>query len=241
MRWCSQGLETATKQKLKLSLISMCVKQEVFLYGVALLKVQIDTTLVLASSLVPIWTLLLMSKDNFLTIFMGILTHWRWGFLGKVAFPLANPWRIQRIKPAALIKYELSVIHIFCGKTERLEPIICLLFVCVGSGTGPTSTITPSLMKQARRDLKGEMTTLVRATDKKQRPGISWACQRRNIPANKDGQNLLCSLGWIVIISLLSSETRVYCTHENERDAYRSGKLLISVSWRQMEIALIVA
>lgn len=129
------------------SLINTGVKQEVFLRGVALLKVQIDTTLVLASSLAPIWTLLSMRKENFLTIVMGILTPWRWGFLGKVAFFLANPWRIQRTEPAALRKYELSLIHMFCGETDWLEPIICLLFVCVGSGTGPTSTITPSLMK----------------------------------------------------------------------------------------------
>lgn len=147
LRWCSQGLETATKQKLMSSLTNMCVKQEVFFHGVALLKLCIDTMLVLASSLLPIWSLLSMSKDNFLTILVGILTHWRWGFLGKVAFFPANPWKIQRVKPATLIKYELSLIHIFCGETDSLGPIICLLFVCVGSGTGPTSAITPSLMK----------------------------------------------------------------------------------------------
>lgn len=120
-----------------LSLINTCVKQEMFLHGVALLKGQIDTTLVLASSLVPVWTLLSMRKDNFLTILMDILTHWMWGFLGKLAFFLANPWRLQRIEPAALRKYELSLIHMFCGETDWLEPIICLLFVCVGGGTGP--------------------------------------------------------------------------------------------------------
>lgn len=57
------------------SLTNMCVKQEVFFHGVALLKLCIDTMLVLASSLLPIWTLLSMSKDNFLTILLGILTH----------------------------------------------------------------------------------------------------------------------------------------------------------------------
>lgn len=35
-------------------------------------------------------------------------------------------------------------------------------------------------------------------------------------------------------------ETRVYSTYENERDVNRSGKLIISVSQRQMEIALTV-
>lgn len=147
LRWCSQGLGTATKQNLMLSLINMCVKQEVFLHGAALLKVQIVTA---GSCFFPHSNLdfaIYGQGDNFLTILMGVLTHWRWGFLSKVAFFLANPWRIQRIKPAALRKYELFVIHIFCGETDWLEPIICLLFVCVGSGTGPTSTITASLMK----------------------------------------------------------------------------------------------
>lgn len=44
-----------------------------------------------------------------------------------------------------------------------------------------------------------------------------------------------------MITSLIFGETRVYGTYENERDVNRSGKLIISASQRQMEIALAVA
>lgn len=147
LRWCSQGLETATKQKLMLSLINTCVSKRHFLWCSIAESSDWHNT---GSCFFPHSNLdfvIYDQGDNFLTILMGVLTHWRWGFLGKVAFFLANPWRIQRIEPTALRKYELSVIHIFCGKPDWLDSIICMLFVCVGSGTGPISTITPSLMK----------------------------------------------------------------------------------------------
>lgn len=51
-------LTGATKKTKNLSLISMYVKQEVFLHGIALLKIWIDTTLVLVPSRIPIRTLL---------------------------------------------------------------------------------------------------------------------------------------------------------------------------------------
>lgn len=147
LSWCLlTGTGNSNKMKATSSLAYTCIKQAVLLCDVALLKLGFTLHFLLLPSFKSgVWCL--AARVPPWPFSWHILAHWRGGFLGKVAFLLADLQRIWKIEPDSLWKYELSVIHVLCGETDWLEPISWLLFICVGSGTSPTTTIKLSLMK----------------------------------------------------------------------------------------------
>lgn len=87
------------------------------LCDIAWLKARTENSLALPVSLIQLWTLVSSSKDTSLFSW-EVPTPWMENFLGKVAFAIRSMKDVKKFISVSLGKYELSVIHVFCGETD---------------------------------------------------------------------------------------------------------------------------
>lgn len=89
------------------------------LCDIAWLKARTETSFALPICLIQLWTLVSSSKDTSL-FSQEVPAHWMENFLGKVAFASRSIKDTKKFISLSLGKYELSVIHVFCGETDGI-------------------------------------------------------------------------------------------------------------------------